>query len=109
MKVGLNTFHLAARFGLNEQGASFDTNLLNSAREIAEWGVEVIELMLDICLFTPEQMSLKIVNGLRELSEETGIEYSAHLPYTYIDISCIPYSGSFFQRCMYFRGSQGLP
>lgn len=103
MKVGLNTFQLAARFGFNEQGISSETNLLDSARFTAKWGVEVIELMLDISIFAPEQMSEKIAQGLRDLSQQTGVKYSAHLPYTYVDISCL--NESFRLKSLHFLKS----
>lgn len=90
VNLGINTFHVVDRYGLDEQGEYSPQNLARSVESIVrEMDLRIIELFLDAGSQRPDLMGDGALRRLKELKEAENIRFSAHLPFKYLDLSSL--------------------
>ena len=86
MKIGSSTFNLIEKF----DSVKYDgTELINSVELISQLGLHVAELTLDVLYARPNFLAKKVKESLLDLKQQRGLEYSVHLPFSYVDLASL--------------------
>ena len=90
MIVGTNVYQTAARMGGIEGSKDkiSTRNYLESVRNITELGFKQVELLLDPLKVALSEKELNnLMAELFKYKENTGVKYSVHLPFWWINIA----------------------
>jgi sugar phosphate isomerase/epimerase len=89
MLIGMNTYHITDRYGRFESGKLEYGCLVFSVKDIISQDFTQVEILMDVYCEHPETLSRDNIIELREIAKRKKVQYSAHLPYKYIDLASL--------------------
>ena len=86
MQIGSSAFNLIEKF----DSVKYDgTELINSVELISQLGLHLAELTFDVFYARPNFLTKEVKESLLDLKQQKGLEYSVHLPFSYVDLASL--------------------